>query len=106
MIKGKISDGGGEISSLVVQAEEDIDARLDWAGCGGLRTEVGDGLTADGILLIVEGDDNLDGLAEMLDGSIPEEEEVPEKEHEVHEGLDLDRPDVANALHIFTGPEA
>ena len=25
----------------------------------------------DGILLIVEGDDNLGGLAEMLDGSVP-----------------------------------
>ena len=40
----------------------------------------------DGILLIVEGDENLSGLAEMLDGSVPGEEEVPDEEHEVHEG--------------------
>ena len=84
MIKGEISDGGGEISSLVVQAEEDIDARLDWAGCGGLRTEARDSLTMDGIILIVEGDDNLGGLAEMLGGSVPGEEKFPNKEHEVH----------------------
>ena len=39
--------------------------------------EVGDGLAADGNLLIVEGEDNLSGPAEMFDGSIPGEEEVP-----------------------------
>ena len=85
MIKGKISDGGGGILSLFVQAEEDIDARLDWSGCGGLRTEAGDSLTMDGIILIVEGDDNLGGLAEMLGGSVPGEEKFPNKEHKVHE---------------------
>ena len=85
MIKGKISDGGGGILSLFVQAEEDIDTRLDWAGCGGLRTEAGDSLTMDGIILIVEGDDNLGGLVEMLGGSVPGEEKFPNKEHEVHE---------------------
>ena len=57
MIGEIIADGGCGITPLVVQAEEDADARLDWAGCGGLRTEVGDGLTLDGILLIVEGDE-------------------------------------------------
>ena len=36
MIGGKIADGGGGIASPVAQAEEDVDARLDWAGCGGL----------------------------------------------------------------------
>ena len=67
MIGGKFSEGGGGILTLVAQAEEDADARLDWAGCGILRTE-------DGILLIVKGDDNLSGLVEMLGGSIPVEE--------------------------------
>ena len=86
MIGGKIADGGGGIASLVAQAEEDADARLDWAGCSGLRTEVGDSLTADGILLIIEGDENLGGLAEILGGSVPREEEVPGEEHEVHGG--------------------
>ena len=37
---------------------------------------MGYGLVEDGILLIVEGDDNLGGLAEMLGGSVPGEEEV------------------------------
>ena len=44
MIGGIIADGGGGITPLVAQAEEDVNARLDWAGCGGLQTEVGDGL--------------------------------------------------------------
>ena len=70
MIGGGIADGGGGIASLVAQAEEDVDARIDWAGYGRLRLEVGDCLTTDGILLIVEGDDNLGGLAEMLGGSV------------------------------------
>ena len=81
MIGGIIADGGGGITTLIAQAEEDADAHLDWEGCGGLRTEAGDGLAADGILLIVEGDDNLGGLAEILSGSVPGEEEVPDKEH-------------------------
>ena len=63
MIGGEISDGGGGISSLVAQAEQDVDACLNWEGCDGLRPEVGDGLTTDDILLIVEGDDNLCGIA-------------------------------------------
>ena len=44
--------------------------------------------------------------AEMLGGSVPGEEEIPDKEHEIHEGLELDRPEVAGALRVFTGPEA
>ena len=68
-IGGIIADGGGGITTLVAQAEEDVDAHPDWAGCGGLRTEVGDGLAADAIFLIVEGDDNLGGLVEIIGGS-------------------------------------
>ena len=68
MIVGKIADGNGGIASPVAQAEEDIDAYLAWAGCGRLRTEVGDGLTADGILLIVVGDKILCGMAETSTG--------------------------------------
>ena len=67
---------------------------------------MGDGLAADGILLIVEDDQNLSGLAEMLGGSVPREEEVPDEEHKVHEGPELDRPAVAGALRVFSGPEA
>ena len=77
MIGDKISDGGGGIASLVAQAEEDVDVCLDWEGCGGLRTEVVDGLAADGILLNVEGDENLGGLSEILNGGRPRGGESP-----------------------------
>ena len=40
---------------MVTEAEEDVDTGPDGAGCGGLGAEVEYGLTADGILLIVEG---------------------------------------------------
>ena len=106
MIRWIITDGGGGIAPLVAQAEEDINARLDWEGCGGIITEVGDGLAAYGILLIVQGDENLGGLAEMIGGSVPRKEEVPGEEHEAHEGLELDRPAVAGALCVFIGPES
>ena len=71
MIRGIITDGGGGITPLVVDAEEDVNARLDWAGYSGLGTELGDGIAADGILLIVEGEGNLSGLSEMLGESDP-----------------------------------
>ena len=106
IIGGEFADGGGGIAALFAQAEEDVDACLEWAGCGGLRTEVGDGLATDSILLIVEGDKHLGGLAEMLGRSVLGEEEVPDEEHEVQEGQKLDRQVVAGALRVFTIPEA
>ena len=66
MVRGNNSDGGGGIISPVTQEEEYSGARLDLAGYGGLKPEVGDSLTVDGILLIVKGDENLCGIAEML----------------------------------------
>ena len=60
----------------------------------------------DGILLIVEGGENLGGLVEILSRSVPGEEEVPGEEHEVHEGSELDRLEVAGEICIFEGPEA
>ena len=90
MIRGIIYDGGGGIAPLVLQAEEDDNARLDCAGCGRLRIEVGDGLAVDGILMIIKGDDNLGGLAEILGRSIPREDKLPDEEHEVHEGPELE----------------
>ena len=106
MIGGIIADGGGGITPLVAQTEEDVDAPLDWAGCGILKTKVGDDLAADAILLIVEGDDNLSGLAEMTGKSVPGDEEVPNEEHEVHEGPELEPPAVAGALRVFAGTQA
>ena len=79
MIGEIITDGGGGITTLVPQAEEDVNARLYWAGCGGLVVKVGDCLSADGIILIVEGEEILSGPEEILGGSIPGEEEIPTK---------------------------
>ena len=106
IIGGEIADGGGRIVSLIAQAEEDVDARLEWTGYVGLRTEVGDGFTADGILLIVEGDDILGGIPEILrGGGFPGEDKFPGKEQEFHKGPELDRPAVDGALHVFAGME-
>ena len=105
MTGAKIADGGGGITSPAAQVEEYVGVRLDWAGWGGLRPEVGDGLTADGILLIVEGDKNLCGIAEMPSRGVPRKEKVSGREHKVHRGTELDRPAVAGALRVFEGPE-
>ena len=48
-----VADWGGRVASMLLQTEEDVDARSNLAGCGGLRSEVRYGLTSDGILLVV-----------------------------------------------------
>ena len=45
-------------------------------------------------------------IAEVIGRGVPREEKVPDKEHEVHEAPELDRPEVVGELHVFTGPEA
>ena len=50
---------------MFLQAEEDADARLNWAGCRRLRSEMRDGLTLDGILLVVQGEDNMGDVLEL-----------------------------------------
>ena len=67
---------------------------------------MGDSLAVDGILMIVEGEDNLIDPAEMLGRSVPGEEEVPDEEHNIHEGPEFDRPAVVGALRVFAGLEA
>ena len=104
VIGGLIAHGIGGIASPVAQAEEDVGACLDWAGYDGLRPEVGYCLTMNGILLVVEGDDNLCGIAEMLNGGVPGEEKVPNEEHEFHKGPELYRLAVAGALRVLVGP--
>ena len=73
VIGEKIADGGGGISFPVTQSEEYAGTCLEWAGCDRLRIEVEDSLTAYRILLIVEGDDDLNGIGEMIGGGIPGE---------------------------------
>ena len=61
------------------QAEKYVDARSNWAGCWGLRSEAIDGLTLDGVLLVVHGEDNLGDGLELLDWGICREKIDPYK---------------------------
>ena len=72
MIGGIIADGDGRSTPSVAETEEDVDAGPDGAGCGRFGAEVGDGLTADGILLIVKAEDNLDPSSVMCSGFLLE----------------------------------
>ena len=67
-LRGRVfSDCGSRITSMFSQAEEDVDARSNWAGCWALRSEMRDGLTSDGVLLVVQSEDDLCDVFEPLD---------------------------------------
>ena len=59
---GEVSNWGGGVTSELSQAKEDVDARLNWAGYRGLQSDVRDGLTSDGVFLVIQGEDNLSRL--------------------------------------------
>ena len=61
-----VADWGGRSASMFSQAEEDVDACSDWAGCRGLRSETRDGLTSDGVLLVFQGEDDMGDVLERL----------------------------------------
>ena len=63
-------------------------------------------LTSDGVFLVVQGKNNLSHLVEVLDWGVHGENTVPDEEHKVQEGPELDCPAVAGALRVFTGLEA
>ena len=84
-------------------AEEYFDACSEWAGYQGIRSKVRDGLTLDGILLVVQGEDDLRGLLEIINQGVGWEGLVPDKEQKFQEGLELDCHAVARALGVFTG---
>ena len=65
-----------------------------------------DDLTSDGILLVVQGEDDLRDVQEFLNRGVGWEELVPKEEHEFQEGPELDCPVVAHAIDVFTWPEA
>ena len=64
-----------------------------------------DGLTPDGILLVVQGEDDLGDVLETTDWGILGEEGVPGEEEEVHEGTELHCPAMTGALEVLTGPQ-
>ena len=65
-----------------------------------------DVLASDGILMVVQGKDNLCGMMKVLDWGVGRDDIVPDKEHELQEGPELDCPVMACALVVFTGPDA
>ena len=66
-LRGRVVTGWcGRVASVFLQVEEDIKSRSNWAGCWGLRSEVRDGLTLDGILLVVQGEGDLGGMLKLL----------------------------------------
>ena len=91
---------------MFLHAEGDFDVRSDWAGCQRLRYEVRDGLTLDGILLVVQGEDDLCGVLEVLGWGVGREEMPPNEEQKFQEGLEQDFPAVAFALGATSVPEA
>ena len=82
-------------------AEEDIDPCSNWAGGWALQSEVRDGLTLDGIRLVVQGEDDLGDVLGPPDWGILGEEGVPGKEDEVYEGTELHCPAMAGALEVL-----
>ena len=64
-----------------------------------------DCIPSDGVLLVVQGDDNLGVVLEVLDESIRKYESVSSEEHKFQKGVELDCPVMASALGIITGPQ-
>ena len=64
-----------------MQSKEDFDGRLDRVGVRGLRSEVRDGLQSDGVLLLVQVDDNLISVLKLVDRGNGREERISNKEH-------------------------
>ena len=65
-----VADWGGGVVSIFLQAEEDVDACLNWVGCWRLRSEVRYSLTSDDILLVVQGEYNLCGVLKVIDWGV------------------------------------
>ena len=55
---------------LLVRAEEDVNIIPDWVGCCLLRSEFGDVLSPECILMVISFTENLGDLMEPLDGGI------------------------------------
>ena len=55
---------------MLLLVEEDVDARSNWAGGQALRSEVSDGLTPDGVLLVVQGEEDLGDVLKPPDWGV------------------------------------
>ena len=89
-LRGRVvAECGGRITAMFVLAEEDVDVRSNWAGGRALQSEVRDGLTLDGVLLVFQGEDDMGDMLEPTNWGIGEEEGVPDEGDKVHEGMEL-----------------
>ena len=60
------------------------------------------GLTSDGIILVVQGEDDLGDVLKPPDWGIGGGKGVPDEEEKVHEGTELHCPATAGALVVLT----
>ena len=100
-----VTDWGGGGTSKFSQAEEAVDTRSNWTGCRELRSEVRDHLTLDGILLVVQGEDDLCGMLKVLGWGVGGDEMAPDEEHKIQEGPELGCPVVVDTIGVFTALE-
>ena len=77
---------------MFLQAEKDVDARLNLSGRKGLQSEVRDSLNSDGVLLVVQGEENMGDVLELLSWGFYREDIFPDEEHGFQEGPELDCP--------------
>ena len=106
-LRGRVvADCGGRITAMLSQVEEDVDAHSNWAGGRSLRSEVRDGLTSNGILLVVQGEDDLCDVIKPPGWGIGGDAGVPDEKDELLEGTELHYPAMAGALGVLTGPQA
>ena len=87
-----MADCGDRVTSMFSQAERDVDACSNWAGCRALQFEVIDGLTSDGVLLVVQDEKNLGDMLEPLNWGVRREEGGTDEEHEVLKWTELYYP--------------
>ena len=100
-----VADWSGGITSLFLQSEEDVDTCSDRVGGRGIRSEVRDGLPSDVVLLVFQGDKDMGGVLELLDGGIKKDESVSGEEQESQKCKELDGSVIAGALGVLTGPQ-
>ena len=98
-----VSDCGGRVASMFLQVEEDVDACSNWLGSWRIRSEVRDGLTLDGVLLVVQGEDDLGDVLKLLNRGVWGEEGVANEEYKFQEWTELDCPAMAGALGVLSG---
>ena len=86
-LRGRVvADCGGQITVMLLMAEEYVDACLNWSDSRALQFEVRYNLTSDEILLVLQGKYDLGDMLKPPDWGIRAEEGVSGDEDKVDEG--------------------